>query len=151
MDKRVLFVEDDQSNFNTVSDIIHFIFPNWKIEPATTRQEAVDKAMQLLPDLIILDIALADGRTGLAVVQDIARSSILKKPKIILVTALANESVPGLRSDRWLNQLSIEERALVSDFFEKPFNTRQFMRSIASALNIADSNSLQTIESIPDL
>ena len=136
MTKTVLIVEDHEGNANTFRDYILTFFPQWVIFSALSGGDAVAQTIKQSPDVIILDIALADKISGIRVVKEIAKTD--KKPRIILITALDDYATDGPRPGRpWMEQFEENEKALVAGFFLKSgLNWGKFIAAIAAAANV---------------
>jgi len=135
MAKKVLIVEDHEGNANTFRDYILTFFPKWTIFSALSGRDAIAQTMAQSPDIIILDIALADQISGIRVVQEIAKSG--KTPRIILITALDDQATDGPRPGRpWMEQFEPNEKALVVGFFQKSgLKWGDLITAIANAAN----------------
>jgi signal transduction histidine kinase len=80
---------------------------------AVDGQQAVDKAAQYLPDIILLDMMMPE-KDGLQACREIRHSAVTKSIPIILLTARADEET----------KLAALE-AGASDFLPKPFSTTE--------------------------
>ena len=103
--KKILVADDEP-------DILEIISYNLKREgydiyTAKDGNEAIDKAKQLLPDLIILDIMMPY-KTGIEVCQILRTNPIFQTTLIIFLTALNDETsqIKGLESgaDDYVNK-----------------------------------------------
>lgn len=130
---KALIVEDHKPTADVLGEYLKMFFPDWKLSTAITGQAAIDTAAAERPEIIILDIALADEVHGIKVVQEIARTD--HKPAIVLVTALGNKAFRGPRPGKpWVDQLADHERALVVAFFEKTrYTWKEFLTVLAKA------------------
>jgi CheY-like chemotaxis protein len=136
MSKTILIVEDHEGNASTFRDYILTFFPKWIIFTALSGQEAVTQTIEHSPDVIILDIALADKISGIRVVKEVAKTD--KKPRIILITALDDYATDGPRPGRpWIEQFEENERPLVAGFFQKSrLKWADFITAIAKAADV---------------
>lgn len=133
---KILIVEDHKPTSDVLQEYLRMFFPGWVHFTAETGQGGIDLALKERPDVIILDIALADEVHGIKVVQELARADF--KPAILLVTALGNKAFRGPRPGKpWVDQLADHERALVVGFFEKTrYTWKEFLTAIAKAGNV---------------
>lgn len=136
MIKKVLIVEDHEGNANTFRDYVLTFFPKWVIFNALSGHDAVAQTLEHSPDIIILDIALADQMSGIRVVQEIAKTD--KKPRIILITALDDQATDGPRPGKpWMEQFEENEKPLVAGFFHKSrLKWADFITAIAKAADV---------------
>lgn len=134
--KKVLIVEDHEGNANTFRDYILTFFPTWSIFSALTGRDAVAQTVARSPDIIILDIALADQVSGVRVVQEIAKTG--QKPKIILITALDDHATDGPRPGKpWVEQFEENEKPLIAGFFHKSrLKWGDFIAAMAQAAGV---------------
>ncbi|TVQ63355.1 MAG: response regulator, partial [Spirulina sp. DLM2.Bin59] len=85
----LLLAEDNEANISTISS--YLIAKGYQIEIAKHGQEAIDQAIALCPDLILMDIQMP-GMDGLTAMQQIRKIPELATTPIIALTALAMES-----------------------------------------------------------
>lgn len=100
----------------------------YHILEAVDGQQAVEKAAQFLPDLIVLDMMMPE-KDGLQACREIRESTPTRSTPIILLTARADEETK-------LAALS----AGASDFLAKPFSTTELHVRIK---NLVDSHKYQ--------
>lgn len=95
MRSRVLIIEDEpviaMHLAQIVADMGHQV-----IDTAISRAEAVDSARQLQPDIVLADIQLADGSSGIDAVQEIL--AMFDVP-VVFVTAYPERLLTGLRPE----------------------------------------------------
>ena len=96
--KKILIVEDD--NFISEMYANKFSESGFEVKIAKDGQEALDKAKEIIPDLILLDIVLPK-KDGFEVLNDLKKEDILKNTKIIFLTNLSEgENInKGLQSE----------------------------------------------------
>lgn len=87
--QKILIVEDDPISLKLIRDLLGA--SGYLTEEATTGQEAITKAQDSRPDLIVMDIRLP-GIDGLEVTRRLKASRITQSIPIIAVTAHA---MPG--------------------------------------------------------
>lgn len=144
--KKAIVVEDHPETAKAITDFLRFIFPDWTIEHVMSGKEAVAAVISEPPDVMILDLALADEMNGLEVIRKLWESGMRDKPKILMITAMGNRAFRGPRPGRpWLEQLSEHERTLVAGFFEKPYGWNAFLTAVAKAANIDPPENIKLI------
>lgn len=112
--RTVLIIEDDAEIVHLLE--IHLKDLQCEVHSSLRGDDGLTKAVQLVPDLIILDIMLP-GMDGIAVCQKI-RANNIKSP-IIMLTAKAEEidKVLGLEVG-------------ADDYLTKPFSVREFIARV---------------------
>jgi len=108
MSSTVLIVDDEYSGRQTLESILDG--EGYNIEMAENGLQALEKAKQLLPDVILLDVMMP-GMTGFEVCQHIRNDPTVAEIPIIILTALDDR-------DSLLNAL----KAGADDFISKPFD-----------------------------
>jgi signal transduction histidine kinase len=107
---RVLIADDEP-------DMLHFLAQQMQIDyevvEAVDGQEAINAAMQSLPDLVLLDMMMP-GKDGLQVCRELRQRPATHNVPILLLTARADEETK-------LAALS----AGANDFLPKPFSTTE--------------------------
>lgn len=83
--KTILIVDDDE--FLLEMYALKFKEVGFKVEIAKTGREAIDKAGELAPDIILLDIVLPE-MDGFEVLQEIRRNKKVPSSLIIMLTNL---------------------------------------------------------------
>jgi CheY-like chemotaxis protein len=146
--KRVLIVEDHQETADAIADFIRFAFEDWTVEHTMEGADAVRRCIQNPPDVMILDIALADEVNGLEVIKRLWQAGVHEKPRIVINTALGTRAFRGPRAGRpWMEQLNEQEKGLVEAFYEKPYGWHSFLKSVAKAAGVEPP---EKIKLIPD-
>jgi CheY-like chemotaxis protein len=117
---RILLIEDEtlvaMDMSNTIVDMGHTT-----VGVARTRAEAVSLAKNGKPELVLSDIQLADGSSGIEAVEDIL--SIDPTIAVIFVTGSPEQLLTG----------SLTEPAFI---INKPYRERQVMGAISQALEL---------------
>jgi CheY-like chemotaxis protein len=112
----VLYIEDNEQNFYLVNVLLKT--QDFRVHWAQDGREGIDKAVQLRPDLILLDIQLPV-MDGYEVARNLRRNPELSKVPIIAVTSYA------MAGDR--------EKALESGcdgYIEKPIDPDTFLAQV---------------------
>ena len=120
MAKRILVVEDNPDNMTLIVDVLTSL--NYEIVQALNGQEGIDKAQEVEPDLILMDLALplVDGWTA---TSRIKANPALKSTPVIALTAHA------LTGDR--------EKALAAgcdDYLTKPLKLDRLIEKLTEYL-----------------
>lgn len=118
MNPTILIVEDDPAGQQVMDAILEN--QGYEIEFAATGKEALIKAAQLKPDLILLDIMLPE-MDGLQVLQMLRSRAEIAKIPVVMLTAL---------NDRDIRIACLDAGA--DDFFNKPFDRAELRARIRS-------------------
>lgn len=115
---RILIVEDN----NDVSAFIGSVINNANIYYASNGKEGLEKALQIVPDIIITDIMMPE-MSGIEMCNKIRESEILCHIPIIIISAKANENdkIEGIKSG-------------ADAYLYKPFNAEELNVTINSLL-----------------
>ena len=106
-EKLVLIVDDDEA----VRDLIEFVVrkEGFKVDKAADGEEALQKARQISPDLILLDLMLPKFG-GFEILRELQNDETVNIP-IVIIT--------GRYTDRSTSDM-IKQEPNVKDFIEKP-------------------------------
>ncbi len=123
MSERILVVEDERP----IADIVRYNLQKegYQVELAYDGREALDKALRLQPDLVLLDIMLPR-ISGFEVCKQLRKT--MNVP-ILMVTARATEG------DK-INGLDLG----ADDYITKPFSPRELIARVRAALRRANSS-----------
>jgi len=116
----ILLAEDNQANITTLAD--YLLVKGYQVVVARNGAEAIGRAMELHPDLILMDIQMP-GMDGLEATRRIRADGELADIPIIALTALA---MPGDR-ERCLN-------AGANDYLSKPVSLKGLVAAIEALL-----------------
>src|SRR3990172_337106 len=108
MSSTVLIVDDEYAGRETLQSVLEG--EGYNIEMAENGPQAIEKAKQLLPDVILLDVMMP-GMTGFEVCQRIRNDPQIAEIPIIVLTALDDR-------ESMLTAL----KAGADDFISKPFD-----------------------------
>ena len=103
MSKRILLVDDDQDFVASVSEWLKA--NGYEVSVALDGTSGIEKARQLKPDLMILDVMMATDTEGIEVSRKIAEIAELRTMPVILLTGIRKaKNLPfGLSPDEnWL-------------------------------------------------
>lgn len=118
MKPTILIVDDEPSGQQVVESILQD--QGYVMEFASTGKEAIKKAGELKPDLILLDIMLPE-IDGIQVCQTLRKNSELAKIPVVMLTAL---------NDRDIRIASLDAGA--DDFISKPFDRAELRARVRS-------------------
>jgi two-component system, cell cycle response regulator len=118
----ILIVEDQKVMRETIAMMLDG--HDYHLEFATNGVYALEKAEQLIPDLILLDIMMP-GMDGLEVCRRLRSHDVLGQVPIIMVTALADR-------EAWMRGME----AGADDYVFKPFDTAELRTRIASVIQL---------------
>ncbi len=120
MNDTLLIIEDNEINYYMMRFLLEK--NGYQVVGAVTGKDGIEKALQLLPKAILLDIQLPE-MDGYAVAAELKKHNSLKKIPIIAVTSYA------MVGDR--------ERIMsagATGYIEKPINPDTFVSEIAAYL-----------------
>jgi diguanylate cyclase (GGDEF)-like protein len=125
----LLIVDDENSNLKYLS---HILMEDYTILTATNGVNAIEKAKEYKPDLILLDI-LMPGLDGYQTLSEIKKTEEIQKIPVIFITGLdtAKDEEKGLSLD-------------AADYIIKPFNPTVVKLRVRNQIQIV--NQLRTIE-----
>ncbi len=118
---RVLIVEDEA----IISQSLQYMLENLGYEVAaicTNGEEAIVKATQLKPDIILMDIQLGDEMDGIQAAEKIKELNLA--PPLVYITAYSDESI-----------FSRAKFTLPFGYILKPFDSRELQICIEMALH----------------
>ncbi len=115
---RILVVDDEPKLVRLLNEVLSAV--GYSVTTASTGKEAIEKTAMEQPDLILLDIVLADEIDGYQVAQEVRKFS---EVPIIMLTAKARESdlVKGFESG-------------VDDYLTKPFSSKEMLLRVRAVL-----------------
>jgi CheY-like chemotaxis protein len=116
----ILIVDDNPLNLELASDVLELA--DFDVITAASGQEAIDKALQLHPDLILMDLRMPE-MNGLDAMLELHRNEATSDIPVAVLTASA------MKGD--------EERLLNSGFFaylQKPIDPSCFADQVAALL-----------------
>jgi len=120
----ILVVEDNPTNMKLVSDLLEF--EGHRILKAGDAEEAQDVVAQMLPDLILMDIALP-GMDGLTLTRQLKADARTKHIRIVALTAYAMKGDEQKARD-----------AGCDGYVTKPIDTRKLPELVAAFLASPD-------------
>jgi CheY-like chemotaxis protein len=113
--KKILVVDDDPNNIVIVGELLG---DDYDLKTATTGEEALEIALDFLPDIILLDIMMP-GIDGYDVCRRLREHSTLQYAKIIMVSAKAmvSERLKGYEVG-------------ANDYLTKPFEEDELLEKV---------------------
>jgi len=118
--KKILIIDDDKTGIIPLT--VRLKAAGYQVRTAHDGLEGLKLAVQHPPDLIIMDIWMPQGM-GILTAQRLKHIGLAHVP-VIFVTASTRESL-------W----SIAEEVEPAGFFEKPYDSRQVLSTIAMVLD----------------
>ncbi len=116
MGQRVLLIEDEPNIIEAISYILSI--DGWTVHTHSDGETAMDKVMQGVPDLIILDVMLP-GRSGYDILRDLRAQAATADVPVMMLTARGQakdrEMAIGLGANR---------------FMTKPFSNAEVLDSV---------------------
>lgn len=124
--KKILVIDDLPENVFILQD--RLIQEGYEVITAYDGNEGLEKANEVLPDLILLDVMMPD-ISGFEVCKILTNNEKTKHIPIILVTAKASaeDTKEGLEAGAF-------------DYIKKPFNRIELMARVKSALKLSEAN-----------
>ena len=126
--KKILVVDDLPENVFMLQDRLEH--EGYEVITAYDGKAAIDKALDILPDLILLDVMMPE-LSGLEVLKTLTKNPSTSNIPIILVTAKsgAEDTKEGLEAGAF-------------DYIKKPFNRIELVARVNSALKLAETHKL---------
>ena len=118
--KTVLVVEDNELNLRLFCDLLRA--HDYVAEPVRDGREAIDRARDLMPDLIVMDIQLPN-ITGLALIESLKADEALAHIPVMAVTAYAAKG----------DEERIRE-AGAEAYVSKPVPVRRFIEAVRALI-----------------
>jgi len=124
--KKILVVDDLPENVFMLQDRLEK--EGYEVISAYDGKAAIDKALDELPDLILLDVMMPE-ISGIDVCQTLSSNTLTSNIPIILVTAKssAEDTKAGLEAGAF-------------DYIKKPFNRVELLARVNSALKLSDAH-----------
>ena len=120
MAKRILVVEDNDLNRKLFCDVLRA--QGFAIEPVADGLDALDRARQFVPNLVIMDIQLPNV-SGLDLIEAAKKDSVLRPIPILAVTAYA-----GKGDEERIREAGAE------GYLAKPVSIGPFMQAVRALL-----------------
>ena len=121
MGQRVLLIEDEPNIIEAISYILSK--DGWTVHTHSDGETAMNKVMQGVPDLIILDVMLP-GKSGYDILRDLRAQDATKDVPVMMLTAR------GQAKDR---EMAIGLGA--TQFMTKPFSNAEILTSVRTLVS----------------
>lgn len=118
MGRRVLLIEDEPNIIEAISFLLSR--DGWTVHTHSDGASAMDKVLQGVPELIILDVMLP-GRSGYDILRDIRGRAETAQVPVMMLTAR------GQARDR-----ELAESLGATQFMTKPFSNTDVIESVRS-------------------
>jgi len=121
--QKILVVEDNELNLKLFCDLLRA--HGYAAEPVRDGREAIEKARNFAPDLIVMDIQMPH-ISGLELIEQLKQDDELKATPIMAVTAYAAKGDEERIRD-----------AGAEGYVSKPISVMKFVAAVASLLDAA--------------
>ena len=126
--KRLLIIDDDVDVVAGVQTILGGA--GWEVHSAPNGILGLEKAREVRPDLIILDI-LMPRKDGLSTYEDLRKDEIVGSVPIVVMTSVSEKLGFSLTDD----DMTVHYGRGPEAFLEKPVDPRQLLATIQSVLS----------------
>lgn len=126
--KKILVVDDQPDNVFILQDRLENV--GFEIHTAYDGKSGIKKALEVLPDLVLLDIMMP-GMSGFEVCKFLSEEESTKDIPVILLTALTSTE-----------DISQGFDVGAFDYIKKPFNKKELIARINSALKFRESKQI---------
>ena len=128
---KILLVDDNLLNINILEEILD----EYELETAVTGDKALKKAKMFRPDVILLDIMMP-GMNGYEVCRHVRKTEVIKRAKIIMVSAkaLVSERLEGYEAG-------------ADDYITKPFDENELLAKVRVYVRLKHAEELEQIQS----
>ena len=129
--KKILAVDDNSANLMIITELLD---DQYELMTVSTGQDALKRAQEFQPDLILLDVMMA-GIDGYEVCRRIRMTPSIWNTKIIIVSAKAmvSERLKGYRAG-------------ADDYFTKPFDGEELLAKVRVYLRMKSVREIEQIE-----
>jgi len=131
MPDKILVVDDEAESLRLIGLTLHR--QGFEVIPATTGQQALEKATAMMPDLIVLDVMMP-GMDGIEVCRRIKSTPALKQIPVIMFTAKAmvDDKVAGFEAG-------------ADDYLTKPVHPNELVARVKTLLARHQSTAVGSI------
>lgn len=124
---KILIVDDDQDITESMKVVLES--KGYKVIPAYSGKEGLEKTKQQGPDLIILDIMMEKGDSGFDVCRELKKDQRYKNIPILMLTAIKEKTGMDFKKEAgdevWLP---------VDDYVEKPLKPEELITKVEALL-----------------
>jgi putative two-component system response regulator len=132
---KILAVDDEPQNLRLIKEILSSV--RCEVFTASDGKEGYEKALQLDPDLVLLDIIMP-GMDGYQLCQHLKNDERTRLIPVIMVTALQDleDKIRGIEAG-------------ADDFLNKPFNVAEFVARVRASLRLKQiTDELENAETV---
>ncbi len=119
--KKILIVEDQEEIRELIRVTLEF--DDYQIDEAPNGDVGLSKVSRFKPDLMLLDVMMPGGLNGLQVCERVKADPVLKRTKVVLLTARGQEA------DKQAGM-----KAGADEYLIKPFSPMELMKVIGKVL-----------------
>jgi len=120
-----ILVIDDDADFKRATQLV-LEKEGYRVESADGGKEGFQKAREIKPDLIILDVMMDSVLDGVSISRKLHSDPVTSEIPIIMVTSIANTDYADL--------FPTDEYIHIDAFFSKPFDPEKFIKKISKVL-----------------
>ncbi len=122
MAKKVLMIDDDAEFVDAISNLLDA--KGYDVVTASNGKEGIEKAKEVQPDLILLDVMMTTKSEGFDVAREMQGIEGIKETPIVMMTGIRKEmSLPfGFEPD--------EEWLPVKEVLEKPVKPQMLLKTL---------------------
>ena len=128
MSKKILCIDDDQDILLSLETILKK--NDYEVFTAETGEDGIKKAVQVKPDLILLDVMMETDTRGFHVAYEIREDESIKYTPIVMLSSINS------KSEIKFNPEKDGEFLPVDDFIEKPINPDLLLNIVKKNLNL---------------
>jgi CheY-like chemotaxis protein len=129
----ILIVDDDRDYTEATKMILENA--SYTVETANTREEAMEKLEELVPDLIILDMMMQKGAEGFTLSRVFKKKPALAGTPILVCTSITDQT-----GYRFLGDPRHEKFFPVEDILEKPVVAAKLLAKVDQLLSAGKGN-----------
>jgi CheY-like chemotaxis protein len=136
-DIKILAIDDNTDNLITLKALLSESFPRSKVFTATSGISGIQKAIEIIPDVILLDIIMP-GMDGYETCTMLKKNEQLSDIPVVFVTALKEEKESRIKG------LEVGAEA----FLSKPIDESELKAQIRAMLKIREANLVRLNEHV---
>lgn len=128
--KKVLVVDDEKDAIKFVEAVLEQI-PDIEVIASPDGEDGLKKAMDLIPDLVILDVMMP-GRDGFKIFYELKEDKKTQNIPIIMLTGVADKvGIQFFKEDmkKYMGKAPL-------DYIEKPLEPNKLLKSVKMALSL---------------
>jgi CheY-like chemotaxis protein len=122
--KKILIVDDDDDLVLALRMVLESA--NYVVERAANGAEGLEKMRASLPDLVLMDVMMANPLDGYYTTQEISEDPQLRQVPILMLSAITStQYVSSFPTDQYLN---------IVEFISKPIEPETLLEKVENAL-----------------